>query len=236
MLFKLQAEFRALGHRCEIALRSRDRRTSRVVIFASCVALAGRPAIAARLSASDSTSWTPPARRALVRRPEERFGGYRADRCMYAAPTASSTSTTGGCSTITLPGCSQSHGRGESGIPASRLSQVAAAARLRGSPDSAQRSRSRVRRGSWLADVRSCGRRTSWRLTGVSRQRSCTGARRGHGLLFCGSWDHVKGISICLRRSMAPRHAQRSSPERSWSWRARERRYYRHFPNGRATS
>ena len=80
--------------------------------------------------------------------------------------------------------------------PASRLSQVAAAARLADRLivlNTVDREFARTR--GWLpAD------RVDLVPHGVSSRflSKSSGSRRGAGALFCGSWDHVKGVSVLV--------------------------------------
>ena len=202
VLFKLQAEFRALGHRCE-TLFDREIGGSRVRQIRQLVSPGWQQGDRSLdWSARRTTSSTPPAPKGLWLGVLKKFGGYRAARCTCVVPTASSISTTAGCSTITTPGCISKPWTRRIWYPASRLSQVAAAARL------ADRMilLNECDREFVLARGWQTSRRVDVVPHGVSQEfldnDPGPGAPRGSGLLFCGSWDHVKGITYLSRRSI----------------------------------
>ena len=193
VLFKLQAELRALGHRCE-TLFDRDiggprgRQVRQLVSpwFAA-------KAIAARLNREAYDVVDAASAEGLWIGVRKKFGGYAGT--LYVCRS-------NGLEHLNYRRMLDDHDAGliskpwtrRIWYPASRLSQVGAAARL-------------ADRMILLNDMdRDFVVARGWRSAdevdvvphGVSQEflnnDPGPGASRGSGLLFCGSWDHVKGI------------------------------------------
>ena len=131
VLFKLQAEFRALGHRCEIVFDRRHRRTAHSPGPPAGVALAGRPGDrSVGWSASDIDVVDAASAEGLWLGVLKKFGALSANAVRLPLERPRAPELPRACSTTTTPGSSGSRGRAASGIPRRRLSQVAAAARL----------------------------------------------------------------------------------------------------------